>query len=52
MWKPTIDTMGDNPYPLFEHLVDKMRGALMRSRRGPALYRDGPPPVRKLPGEL
>ena len=28
MWKPTIDTMGNNRYPLLEALVGKMRSAL------------------------
>jgi hypothetical protein len=27
LWKPTIDSMGGSTYPLFENLVNKMRGA-------------------------
>ena len=28
MWKPSIDAMGDDVYPLFGALVGRMRGAL------------------------
>ena len=31
MWKPSIEAMGDNVYPMFEALVVKMRAALDQS---------------------
>ncbi len=34
MWKPSIDAMGDDVYPMFEHLVERMRSALTQTRAG------------------
>ena len=32
MWKPSLDAMGDDVYPLFEDLVERMRAALATTR--------------------
>jgi len=33
MWKPSLDAMGDDVYPLFEALVERMRTALNATTR-------------------
>jgi hypothetical protein len=34
LWKPSIDAMGDDVYPRFGALAEKMRGAGDRPRHG------------------
>jgi hypothetical protein len=35
MWKPSIDAMGNDPYPMFAELVQRMRASLDRSTPQP-----------------